>query len=169
MDAGAPSAHVGIRATRTAIEVHVAVRKSPLYFLPPDAPDPALDNEHPDINSDGVQLHLWREGWPDPVAWLAIPEPGTSLVRVRQSSGSDNAPPLFVQWHETASGYEMTFAIPRQAVAPEFAVDVLINDMSANRERRRGQLVLSGAIGERVYLRGDRQPVDRYLRVRLPA
>ena len=61
----------------------------------------------------------------------------------------------------------MTFTIPGAALGAEFALDVLINDMAADRERRRGQLVLSGARGERVYLRGDRQSVDRYLRVRL--
>jgi len=47
--------------------------------------------------------------------------------------------------------------------------DVLVNDMGAGRSRRRGQLVLSGADGEFVYLRGDRQPVSRFLRFALPA
>lgn len=166
-DAGAPTAHVAIRASHAELEIHVSVRKSPLFFRSPDAPDPALDNEDPDINSDGVQLHLWRDGWLEPVSWLAVPEPGTPIVRVRQSSGAENAPPISANWRETAQGYEMTFAVPRDTVASELAIDVLINDMSADRERRRGQLVLSGARGERVYLRGDRQPVDRYLRVRL--
>jgi hypothetical protein len=63
----------------------------------------------------------------------------------------------------------MTFTIPRARLAPDFAIDVLINDMFPDRERRRGQLVLSGARGERVYLRGDRQPLDRFLRVRVPS
>ena len=168
-DAGAPRAHVVVRATDLAVEVQVTVRKSPLCFRPPDAPDPGLDNEHPDIDSDGVQLHLWRDGWPEPVAWLAVPESRTARVRLRLSSGVGNAPPLAADWRGTASGYEMTFAIPRAALAPAFAIDVLINDMSADRARRRGQLVLSGARGERVYLRGDRQPLDRFLRVRLPS
>ncbi|MFI5241509.1 MAG: heparinase II/III family protein [Gemmatimonadales bacterium] len=166
-EAGAPTAHVAIRASHAGIEIHVSVRKSPLFFRSSDAPDPALDNEDPDINSDGVQLHLWHDGWAEPVSWLAVPEPGTSIVRVRQSSGAGSAPPLSASWRETAQGYEMTFAVPRDAVTSELAIDVLINDMSADRERRRGQLVLSGARGERVYLRGDRQPVDSYLHVRL--
>ena len=168
-DAGSPTARVTVRAVDDQLEVQVAVRKSPLVFRSPDAPDPALDNESPDINSDGVQLHLWREGWAEPVAWLAVPEAGTPIVRVRQSAGGDDAPPLGVSWHETSTGYEMTLAVPRASLAPEFAIDVLINDMSAHRERRRGQLVLSGAHGERVYLRGDRQPLDRLLRVRIPS
>jgi hypothetical protein len=35
-------------------------------------------------------------------------------------------------------------------------LDVLVNETAPGRERRRGQLVLSGARGEFVYLRGDR-------------
>jgi hypothetical protein len=165
-DAGAPTAHVSIHSVPRGIEVVVSVRKSSLHFRSPEAPDPGLDNERPDINSDGVQLHLWRNDWPEPVAWLAIPVPGLPTVRVHQSSGADNAPPLDARWRETATGYEMTFTIAGGALGSEFAIDVLVNDMSANRERRRGQLVLSGARSERVYLRGDRQPVERYLRVR---
>ena len=67
-----------------------------------------------------------------------------------------------------SSGYELRFAVPRAALCPELSIDVLVNEMSPGRQRRRGQLVLSGARGDRVYLRGDRQPLDRFLRVRLP-
>jgi hypothetical protein len=35
-------------------------------------------------------------------------------------------------------------------------LDVLVNETVPGRERRRGQLVLSGGRGEFVYLRGDR-------------
>ena len=168
VDAGAPRANVEIRANARDVEVKVNVRKSPLYFRPAHAPDPGLDNEHPDINSDGVQLHLWREGWPEPVAWLAVPEPGSARPRVRLASGAGIAPALDASWRDIANGYEMTFAIPRAALARHVAIDVLVNEMSADRQRRRGQLVLSGADGERVYLRGDRQPLDRFLRFSLP-
>jgi hypothetical protein len=166
VDAGMPRAQVAVGATAAALEVRIAVRKSPLCFRAPDSPDPGLDNEHPDINSDGVQLHLWREGWPEPVAWLAVPELGGSHVRVRQGAGGENAPPLAASWRQTASGYEMRLAVPRASLPAAFAMDVLVNDMSADRERRRGQLVLSGAHGDRAYLRGDRQPLDHFLRMR---
>jgi hypothetical protein len=43
------------------------------------------------------------------------------------------------------------------------ALDVIVNEMPPWRERRRGQLVLSGGGDEHVYLRGDRQPVERLL------
>jgi hypothetical protein len=166
--AGAPRAHVSINATERELEIRVDVRKSPLFFRDAGAPDPALDNESPDINSDGVQLHLWCKGWPEPLAWLAIPERDFSHARVRRISGSLEAPSVAAVARETAYGYEIRFAVPRVALCPELSIDVLVNDMSPTRERRRGQLVLSGARGDRVYLRGDRQPLERFLRVRLP-
>jgi hypothetical protein len=47
------------------------------------------------------------------------------------------------------------------------AIDVLVNEKPDNRERRRGQLVLSGSNGEFVYLRGDRQDADRLIPIKL--
>ena len=48
-------------------------------------------------------------------------------------------------------------------------MDVIVNEMPSGRERRRGQLVLSGArTGERVYLLGDRHRVERHLTFVLP-
>jgi hypothetical protein len=43
------------------------------------------------------------------------------------------------------------------------SLDVLVNETAPGRERRRGQLVLSGAHGEFVYLRGDRHDRNRLL------
>ena len=168
-DAGKPRAHVVIAADDVELEIRVDVRKSPLVFRASAAPDPALDNEHPDINSDGVQLHLWSEGWREPAAWLAIPERACARTRVRQTSGGDDAPALSVVCRETIGGYEMRFVIARALLGPIVAIDILVNDMSPDRQRRRGQLVLSGAHGDRVYLRGDRQPLERFVRVQLPA
>jgi hypothetical protein len=39
----------------------------------------------------------------------------------------------------------------------------VVNETTRERERRRGQLVLSGGAGEFVYLRGDRQAAERLL------
>jgi len=50
--------------------------------------------------------------------------------------------------------------------APD-ALDVVVNEKPADRERRRGQLVLSGARGEFVYLRGDRHDKERLLPLRI--
>jgi hypothetical protein len=167
-DAGNPSALVAISADDTTLEIRVTVRKSPLHFRSSDDPDPELDNEHPDIHSDGVQLHLWSEGWREPAAWLAIPERDFARTRVRQISGGPEAPAIGASARETTGGYELRFAIPRDALSPTIALDVLVNDMSPNRQRRRGQLVLSGARGDRVYLRGDRQPLELFIRLHLP-
>jgi hypothetical protein len=46
-----------------------------------------------------------------------------------------------------------------------FKLGVVVNDMAAGRERRRGQLVLGGRSGEFVYLRGDRLAADELLDV----
>jgi hypothetical protein len=168
-DAGRPRAHVVIDADETELEIRVDVRKSPLHFRASDAADPGLDNEHPDIHSDGVQLHLWCEGWRSPVAWLAIPDRGFTHTRVHRTAGSDDdAPALTVNTRQIIGGYEMHIVIARAELCPVLAIDVLVNDMAADRQRRRGQLVLSGARGDRIYLRGDRQPLEHFIRVRLP-
>ena len=168
-EVGRPRAHVIIDADDAELEIRVDVRKSPLHFRASDAEDPALDNEHPDIHSDGVQLHLWCEGWRAPVSWLAIPERDFSRTRLHRAAGDeDDAPALTVNTREVVGGFEMRFVISRADLSPVIALDVLVNEMSADRKRRRGQLVLSGARGDRVYLRGDRQPLEQFIRVRLP-
>jgi hypothetical protein len=75
---------------------------------------------------------------------------------------------MVASWEPTADGYRLraTVAVEEQA-ANHFAVDVLVNEKPPGRERRRGQLVLSGARGEFVYLRGDRHDRERMLRLNL--
>jgi hypothetical protein len=55
-------------------------------------------------------------------------------------------------------GYRVNIDLDAQEVS---AIDLIVNEMPRGRHRRRGQLVLSGGIGEFVYLRGDRQDDDR--------
>ena len=52
-------------------------------------------------------------------------------------------------------------SVAREELAVE--LDVLVNETVAGRERRRGQLVLSGAAGEFAYLAGDRHDPARLL------
>jgi hypothetical protein len=58
-------------------------------------------------------------------------------------------------------------AIPLDALgdaSPYFiALAVTINEITPGRERRRGQLVLGGAEGEWVYLRGDRDDPSKLI------
>lgn len=162
-EAGSPGAWVSIGADDTALHVRVAVEKADVVFRPADAPDPALDNEHPDIHSDGVQLHVMAPGWTSAASWLAVPDERTGGVRVREVPGSPTGVPLDARWSRTASGYEMMLSLPLPALAGNaFAMDVIVNDMGPGRERRRGQLVLSGGAGDYIYLKGDRHDPSRF-------
>jgi hypothetical protein len=173
-EAGCPRATVSLRADDADLVVDVDVRKSPVVFRAPAAPDPELDNDDPDIHSDGVQLYLHPEGWSEPMGRLAVPVPGGEQVRAHRVGGSRRGVPVEATWHTTATGYAMRFRVRlaalREGGRPSHAlgVQVVVNDMSAERTRRRGQLVLSGGAGERVYLRGDRESPAHYRRMVLP-
>jgi len=168
-EAGRPTADVAVRVAGGALLVDVAVRKSAPPTFAPARAESELDNEHPDTNSDGVQLYValpegggaWRH-----VAWLIVPE-RDAPPRVRATPiGATTGPPPDCAWRATADGYAISCAVPIERVdsAPyPFYLDVIVNEISPDRERRRGQLVLSGGRGEFIYLRGDRQPADRLL------
>ena len=166
-EAGSPRAEVAIGVEDAHLVVGVEVRKRDVVFRPPGASDPLLDNEHPDIHSDGVQLYVLSPAWSAMAAWLAVPERESGAVRLRAVDGSYAGVPLAATWQERDGGYAMTFRLPLSALgdAPVLPVwlDVLVNDMSPDRERRRGQLVLSGGLGGYVYLQGDRQSPHRLL------
>ena len=65
----------------------------------------------------------------------------------------------------------MSVRIPRDALGPpdaRFGLDVVVNEMPAGRERRRGQLVLSGKGTGWAWLLGDRQDRDALLPMVVP-
>ena len=98
--------------------------------------------------------------------WVMVPEAGTDRVRITSRATGAIAPKLRASWHATERGYAIVAAVPRAAFStPDrtFRLGVIVNETSPDRERRRGQLVLGGADGEFVYLRGDRLPADRHL------
>ena len=140
--------------------------KPELVLRPPEAADPALDNEHPDIHSDGVQLYVAAPGWDRPAAWLAVPEQPEPRVRTRIVDGARAGVVLTAGWNRERDGYAMRFEIPLDALGTArtlpVALDVIVNDMASVRVRRRGQLVLSGG-GGWIYLQGDRQSPARFL------
>ena len=163
-EAGRPAAVVTVTATPHALCVDVHVQKTLLAFAPRRADNP-LDNEPSDTNSDGVQVHLAIPEFGVPMAsWLLVPEPD-GAVRITPAGDTARAGALAARWEPTADGYVVRTTVSRDAALAGgfFRIDVLVNVISPARERRSGQLVLSGANGERAYLRGDRQPVDRYL------
>ena len=171
-EAGAPTARVRLWVEVERLRIDIEVAKHPLVFRAADAADPALDNEHPDINSDGVQLYIQALDWQAPAAWLCVPEDGGQRLRQHHVPGSRRGVPLGARWSRVRDGYHVGFELPLSALGdgPEyrFSLDVIVNDMGPGRERRRGQLVLSGGRGERVYIRGDRQSPERYLHFLVP-
>jgi hypothetical protein len=165
-EAGRPSGKVALSATDDRLIIVVTVEKEELVFRAREAADPALDNEHPDIHSDGVQLYIAANNWDRPAAWLVVPEHPEPHVRIRGIDAARADVPVVATWRRQERGYEMRFEVPLDALGSArripFSMDVIINEMTVDRVRRRGQLVLSGG-GGWIYLRGDRQSSARFL------
>lgn len=177
-DAGEPRAEVVIAATGDDLVVDVTVVRGEVHFAPPDASN-EMDNERAEINADGVQLHLALPGHarpaePTPAAgWLLAPLAGGDL-RVIPLDARAAGISLAAHWRRTSDGYAVRVAVAASALtaaadgATVVGVGVVVNESAPGRERRRGQLVLGGARGEYVYLRGDRHDAARCLPFQLP-
>ena len=175
-EAGRPSAEVTIALGPDALVIQADVRAPALRFVPAGAVN-QLDNEHPDINGHGAQLYLRRydaNGTAGPVAaWLAVPEERSERVRLTPIAGSAAGLEVRATWAPVRDGYRMRFAVPRHLLdagaggrGVRVDLDLLLNETTPERERRRGQLALSGGGGEYLYLRGDRHPPERLLHLR---
>jgi hypothetical protein len=158
-EAGSPIATVVVAASPGELFIEASVAASSPNFVASRSENP-LDNEHPDVNSDGMQIHLTGDGFS--ASWLLVPEPGSSAVR---ATGRDDAGriPFVASWMRTPTGWSLLARIARAALDRAVSLDVVINEMPSWRERRRGQLVMSGAHGESAYLRGDRQDRARLI------
>jgi hypothetical protein len=175
-DAGAPRATVSLWAEGDQLFVVVDVEKRDVYFAPP-VNDNSLDNEHPDTNSDGIQLHVTvpggaqGQGSAREFNWLLVPQLGGNGVRVSARTVGGVAPPLRASWHRTRDGYSVRIAVSLSAlgaaISKTLKLGVVVNEMTSDRERRRGQLVLGGRSGEFVYLRGDRLAAEDLLDFRI--
>ena len=160
-DAGRPRATVSLSANADRLHIDVKIEKDdPATFAPRRDHNP-LDNEHPDINSDGIQLHIADPGSTAVLTWLLVPETGTDAVRIH---GPAHAPRLDATWAPARNGYRVrsTLRLTPRMQRDGFDLDVIVNDISPDRARRRGQLVMSGG-GDWIYLRGDRQPRERLM------
>jgi hypothetical protein len=159
-EAGSPTATIMIAATATDLLMEVSVSGVEPNFAAAGSSN-TLDNEHPDTNSAGVQLHLESTGQETRrlvASWLMVPVPGTSSVRV---SARDDAlhVPIQATWRPAEEGWQLLARIPRQAIgSPDAAIglNVIVNEMPSWRERRRGQLVMGATTPGWAYLRGDR-------------
>jgi hypothetical protein len=171
-EAGKPSATVAVGVENDQLVVVVNVKKQQLHYAAPESSNP-LDNEHPDTNSDGIQLHLVLpptgadSTHERTVDWLIVPESEPSRLRASARATGGIAPTLDASWSRTPSAYEIRCAVDLADLGLSanrpFRLGVVVNDMTPDRERRRGQLVLGGKPGEFVYLRGDRLSADEQL------
>lgn len=170
--AGAPSARVQLVVAGDWLVADVDVTKADPLGLVDDEPNP-LDNEPRDVNADGVQWYMNPVGAhvrADP-AWAAggliVPAgalPGAAVGRHTPLTGP-GVPPDVV-WISTERGWAMRLRWPLRAVPVDafgkLAFELVVNERPPERERRRGQLVLSGG-GGFGYLAGPRRPVDRFV------
>jgi hypothetical protein len=163
-ESGRPTATVTIDRARDRLLIHVIVPRAERRFVAIDAENP-LDNDPAAIHGDGVQLYVDAGSWES--GWLLVPIPGTSDVAGRVAEGWRGELPLSVTWRPSGDGYALTAEVTLPTDVAEFGVDVLVNESAPGRTRRRGQLVLSGAHREFVYLRAERHERERLLRFSL--
>ena len=161
-DAGEPRADVTLTWADGALDIDIEVAASDLTFAAATAVN-RFDNEHADVNGDSVQLYLRTSRGVS--AWMLVPEPSDHGVRTRRLEGWSAEQTVGATWQRSGRGYRMSITLP--SPTPPLAIDIIINEMPRNRTRRRGQLVLSGARGEFVYLRGDRHEADRLIPLRI--
>ncbi len=162
--AGAPRATIRVsRPSLGAILVEIDVPSSLRLFVPLFTEN-QLDNDPPSIHGDSVQLYAiagTRQA-----GLLMVPEGGR--VATRPVEGWNNQISVDARWRPTSSGYHIDATLHIDYRTPEFMLDVIVNEIVPGRARRRGQLVMSGAAGEFVYLRGDRHDPTKLLRFVLP-
>ena len=161
--AGRPSAIVTIARART-FKIVARVRAGDAVFAPADAVNP-YDNEHHDTMRAGVQLYL-RSG-AHRASWMIVPEPGSG-VRVRAIEppvGWETPTGHWTQLSDDTYEVEIDVTPPPALERQPLDLDLIINETTRGRLRRRGQLVLTGANGEWVYLRGDRHDDRRWIRI----
>ena len=164
-EAGSPRANVTLTSRKPGeLDVRVRVAPSGLVFVPVATENP-LDNEPAAINGDGVQLYMIAGDQHG--GWLLVPRADSSEVEQRAVDGWAGTLRVRATWQAVTDGWELLATIELPASTIEFAIDVLVNETVRGRARRRGQLVLSGADGEFVYLRGDRHDPARLLRFTL--
>ena len=165
-DAGAPRAQVTLSVDAARVLTIAAdVEPSARVFVPDDAVN-VLDNEPAWINGDGLQLYLSCGALGG--AWILVPRAEGDAVTAHPLTGWGSGLEVDARWRPTPGGYSIEARVTLPNDVATVALDLLVNETAPGRARRRGQLVLSGAEGEYVYLRGDRHDPRRLLRFALP-
>ena len=151
------SARAAVFAHGSQVCFAATVSKPEVCFWAPDTADPKLDNEVPDIHSDGVQCYVGTGSWQ---GFVAVPDADSKQVHVRSVAGPvGDVGAVFGEWRPTEHGYSIVVVVDvgrRLHVGDILSVNLVVNEMYPDRERRAGQLALSGG-GGWVYLRGDRE------------
>jgi hypothetical protein len=159
-EAGAPTATVALARRGESLVIEVDVRKEGAPVFRARDGRNELDNERADVNSDGLQLYLRSQL--TTAGWLGVPDQGGAL-RIHEITGLAAGWCPGSEWRPRPGGWAARLTIPVARVGERFALDLIVNEISPDRERRRGQLVLSGGEDGWVYLRGDRHPLHRLL------
>jgi hypothetical protein len=174
-EAGKPTAQITIWADPAGL--HIAVEShtgAPVTIA--DGAENDMDNEVADVNASGVQVYL-RDGRGAFTGWLMRPGAAGASEAAIQGRARDahvrplarGAPVIAARWARTAAGWMIESTVPYAALgdASPYSVELglVVNEIPPGRERRRGQLVLGGADGEWVYLRGDRHDPSRMLSI----
>ena len=156
-----PTAQLFLGRTANELVVRVDAHTGHAPVVPEGGSDtqmPAnpLDNERADTNADGVQCYLGVAGDPRGrwhASVLAVPLEGG---RARVTSLVPGGPVPVVHTESRTDGWQMVMRWPLSALPHgPLTFDLVVNERPPHRERRRGQLVLSGG-GGFGYLRGDR-------------
>jgi hypothetical protein len=150
-----------------ALYLAVEVIKPDVVLRAADAAPLLLDNEPDDIHSDGLQIYARLEPDAPVYGFLVVPEPDGEALRVRVPTGYAGEPGMVRGvWTPADVGYIVTLELrlpgwESRTHGDRVGFDLLINEMLPERERRSGQLVWSGGSGW-IWLRGDRQPAERF-------
>lgn len=155
-EAGSPTALVTLLNADGVLELRVSVRADRTFVRP--ATVNRLDNEPADINGAGLQLYLRTTA--AKAGYVIVPIEGTSSLSVRPIDGWGADVQVAGTWQQAEFGYDVDLRIFPED--PSLSLDLIVNEKPAGRERRRGQLTLSGG-GDFIYLRGDRHDAARLI------
>ncbi len=164
-DAGRPRASVALSRGRPTCSSRCTSSR-PLRSSCRRAPSTRTTTNTPDINGHGVQLYVRTPV--DGGAWIVIPG-NRPNQRARAATPRLGLTPLTEAGGRATT---MVFEVRARSSTPARAAGnahsrstCSSTTPSPGRERRRGQLVLSGAAGEFVYFRGDRHDPERLVPV----
>jgi hypothetical protein len=168
VEAGCPHATVAVTAFGAELVVTVIASASPFKYGP-RSPENPYDNDPVEIHYPGVQLYVRTAT--NGGAWIVRPDAATHGAHVRPIAGWGSLELARSHGELDAFRYKlvMQVTLPPEALRGDYevAIDVIVNDAPPHRERRRGQLVMSGARNEFVYLRSDGHSPERLVPILL--